>query len=330
MNKFEIITLKALRKIYSKLFSSKSSTYDRGITDPDKASELIYNLLSSGKPCMIARYGAFELATVINYLGVKKAQHSCLKYITGHEFQWWWNKRLMGFMQSNAGFFPSTEENLIRFGDMMVVDSKQLDILGVWQSEEEFIKKEFKLGYLGIFLRNLEPFWSKQPWTRYLEGKKVVVVHPFAETIMLQYENNRDKLFKNPNVLPLFKSLRVVKAVQSLGGEFNFETWFDALDYMKKEVEREDFDICLIGCGAYGFPLAAHVKRIGKQAIHLGGALQLLFGIKGNRWEDPNYGVKEWGIPYGSYSNLINDFWVKPLLKDTPKNAKQVEGACYW
>lgn len=330
MNKFEIITLKALRKIYSKLFSSKSSTYDRGITDPDKASELIYNLLSSGKPCMIARYGAFELATVINYLGVKNAQHSWLKYITGHEFQWWWNKRLMGFMQSNAGFFPSTEENLIRFGDMMVVDSKQLDILGVWQSEEEFIKKEFKLGYLGIFLRNLEPFWSKQPWTRYLEGKKVVVVHPFAETIMLQYENNRDKLFKNPNVLPLFKSLRVVKAVQSLGGEFNFETWFDALDYMKKEVEREDFDICLIGCGAYGFPLAAHVKRIGKQAIHLGGALQLLFGIKGNRWEDPNYGVKEWGIPYGSYSNLINDFWVKPLLKDTPKNAKQVEGACYW
>ena len=330
MNKFEIITLKALRKIYSKLFSSKSSTYDRGITDPDKASELIYNLLSSGKPCMIARYGAFELATVINYLGVKNAQHSCLKYITGHEFQWWWNKRLMGFMQSNAGFFPSTEENLIRFGDMMVVDSKQLDILGVWQSEEEFIKKEFKLGYLGIFLRNLEPFWSKQPWTRYLEGKKFVVVHPFAETIMLQYENNRDKLFKNPNVLPLFKSLRVVKAVQSLGGEFNFETWFDALDYMKKEVEREDFDICLIGCGAYGFPLAAHVKRIGKQAIHLGGALQLLFGIKGNRWEDPNYGVKEWGIPYGSYSNLINDFWVKPLLKDTPKNAKQVEGACYW
>lgn len=56
---------------------------------------------------------------------------------------------------------------------------------------------------------------------------------------MLQYENNRDKLFKNPNVLPLFKSLRVVKAVQSLGGEFNFETWFDALDYMKKKLNAK-------------------------------------------------------------------------------------------
>lgn len=118
--------------------------------------------------------------------------------------------------------------------------------------------------------------------------------------------------------------------MQSLGGESNFETWFEALGYMKKEVECEDFDVCLIGCGAYGFPLAAYVKRMGKQAIHLGGALQLLFGIKGNRWEDPNYGVKEWGIPYGSYSNLINEFWVKPSIEDTPKNAKQVEGACYW
>ena len=136
MKKIEIITLKALRKIYGKLFATKSSTYDRGITDPDKASELIYNLLASGKPCMVARYGAFELATVINYLGVKNAQHSCLKYITGHEFQWWWNKRLMGFMQSNAGFFPSTEENLMKFGELMIEDSKLVDILGSWQHNE--------------------------------------------------------------------------------------------------------------------------------------------------------------------------------------------------
>lgn len=330
MKKIEIITLKALRKIYGKLFGSKSSTYDRGITDPDKASELIYNLLASGKPCMVARYGAFELATVINYLGVKNAQHSCLKYISGKSPQWWWNKRLMKFMQSNAGFFPSTEENLMKFGDMMIEDSKQLDILGSWLPDEKVLKKTFNLGYQDVFLRNLEPFWSKQPWTSYLEGKRVVVVHPFAESIKNQYDNYRDKIFEDPKVLPTFSSFRVVKAVQSLGGESNFETWFEALDYMKKEVEREDFDVCLIGCGAYGFPLAAYVKSMGKQAIHLGGALQLLFGIKGNRWENPNYGVKEWGIPYGSYCSLINEFWVKPSIEDTPKIAKQIEGACYW
>lgn len=320
MNKIEIIILKALRKIYGKLFGSKSSTYNRGITDPDKASELIYNLLASGKPCMIARYGAFELASVVNCLGVKNAQHSCLKYISGKSPQWWWNKRLMGFMQSNAGFFPSTEENLMRFGEMMIEDSKQLDILGSWLPEEDFIKENFNLNYQRVFLRNLEPFWCSQPWTRYLEGKRVVVVHPFAETIMLQYENNRDKIFKNPNVLPQFKSLRVVKAVQSLGGDNNgFKDWFEALQYMKHEIDKEDYDVCLIGCGAYGFPLAAHVKRLGKQAVHLGGSLQILFGIRGKRWEEML-----------EYNALMNGAWIRPLSKESPSCKNKVENGCYW
>lgn len=319
MKKIEIITLKALRKIYGKLFATKSSTYDRGITDPDKASELIYNLLTSGKPCMIARYGAFELTSVINYLGVKNAQHSCLKYITGNELQWWWNKRLMGFMQSNAGFFPSTEENLMKFGDIMVEDSKQLDILGSWLPEEEILKKYFNLSYQRIFLKYLEPYWNNLSWTRYLEGKRVVVVHPFAESIKNQYDNYRDKIFENPMVLPNFTSLRVVKAVQSLGGNSEFKDWFEALEYMKDKVDQEDYDVCLIGCGAYGFPLAAHVKRMGKQAIHLGGALQLLFGIRGNRWDNMD-----------EYKPLINEYWTRPKGDEIPQAKDKVENGCYW
>lgn len=64
----------------------------------------------------------------------------------------------------------------------------------------------------------------------------MVVVHPFAESIKNQYDNYRDKIFEDPKVLPTFSSFRVVKAVQSLGGESNFETWFEALDYMKKKL----------------------------------------------------------------------------------------------
>lgn len=99
---------------------------------------------------------------------------------------------------------------------------------------------------------------------------------------------------------------------------------------MEDEIDKEDYDICLLGCGAYGFPLAAHVKRQGKQAVHLGGALQLLFGIKGKRWEDPNYGVKEWNIPYGSYTALMNKYWIRPDNITSPPNIQQVEGGCYW
>ena len=327
MNKIEIITLKALSKIYGKLFKPKSSTYDRGITDPDKASELIYNLLASGKPCMIARYGAFELASVINYIGVSNSRHSYLKYISGKTPQWWWNKRLMGFMQSNAGFFPSTESNLMRFGDLMLEDSKLVDILGSWQKNELYLSSVLTEAKK-IQLMYLDPFWSKKPWSRALDGKKVLVVHPFAESIKSQYEK-RKYLFKVQDTLPDFKSLEVIKAIQSIGGDSNgYKDWFEALEYMMSEIDKHDYDVCLIGCGAYGFPLAAHVKRMGKQAIHMGGSLQLLFGIMGNRWDhdEPHY---ENGV-FIYYAGLENEYWVRPSASERPKSHKVVENSCYW
>lgn len=319
MKKIKIITLKVLRKIYGKLFKSKSTTYDRGITDPDEASEQIYSLLASGKPCMIARYGSTEMFAITNYLGVTAKHHSALKYIQGKQFAWWWEDNVKDQMTRWSGFFPSTEENLMKFGDMMVEDSKQLDILGSWLPEEEILKKYFNLSYQSIFLKYLEPYWNNLPWTRYLEGKRVVVVHPFAESIKNQYDNYRDKIFENPMVLPNFTSLRVVKAVQSLGGNSEFKGWFEALEYMKDKVDQEDYDVCLIGCGAYGFPLAAHVKRMGKQAIHLGGALQLLFGIRGNRWDNMD-----------EYKPLINEYWTRPKGDEIPQAKDKVENGCYW
>ena len=51
MKKIKIITLKVLRKIYGKLFKPKSTAYDRGIIDPDKASEQILILCECGRAC---------------------------------------------------------------------------------------------------------------------------------------------------------------------------------------------------------------------------------------------------------------------------------------
>ena len=116
-------------------------------------------------------------------------------------------------------------------------------------------------------------------------------MHPFAESIQSQY-SKRELLFENQYVLPEFKSLRVIKAVQSIAGNpCGFDTWFEALDYMKREMEKEDFDIALIGCGAYGFPLTVHANRMGKVGIHLAGWLQMLFVISGKRWveDQPQY-----------------------------------------
>ncbi len=95
---------------------------------------------------------------------------------------------------------------------------------------------------------------------------------------------------------------------------------------MKAQMDDTDYDVCLIGCGAYAFPLAAHAKRQGKQAVHLGGSLQLLFGIKGKRWTE-QYGTDPAKNPY---LKLFNEHWVFPSADEKPKNASAIEDACYW
>ena len=115
-----------------------------------------------------------------------------------------------------------------------------------------------------------------------------------------------------------------------MGGVNNgFETWFDALKWMEDEIDKKDYDICIIGCGAYGFNLAAHVKRSGKKAIHMGGVTQMLFGIKGRRWENPNYIVTDKEKPF-TYLHLFNEYWIRPTLEYQPLNAMKVENGCYW
>lgn len=328
MNKGIIFILKSLRKIYNYFFG-KSVICDRGITDPNKASELICQLLETKKPCMIARFGSTELYALTNYLGIIAPNHSIWKYIQGKQSEWWWEDNVKKQMTEWSGFFPSTDENLMRFGDLMVEDSKEVDILGSWLSNESYIIDKYKLKLQKISLLYLEPYWANNPWSRILEGKRVLVIHPFVKQMEQIYKTKRHLIFNNESVLPEFKLL-TIQAVQSLGGDYSgFDNWFEALDWMKSEMDKVDFDIALIGCGAYGFPLAAHAKRTGHQAIHFGGCLQLLFGIKGNRWENPLYGAVSLGKK-NAYNELFNQYWEYPDKEYIPKTAAQVENFCYW
>ena len=183
-----------------------------------------------------------------------------------------------------------------------------------------------------VQLEMLYPFFVERPWTRILKGKKVLVVHPFADTIRSQYQK-RELLFDNPDVLPEFE-LKTLKAVQTIAGtKSEFASWFDALKFMETEIDKIEFDIAIIGCGAYGLPLAAHVKKIGKQAVHMGGGTQLLFGILGKRWTEQYSGYLHYrpGIDISlDYHPLFNEYWVFPGQNEKPEFAEKVEGGCYW
>ena len=289
------------------------------ISDKFNSNRMMFEVLEYDKPCMIGRLGANELSCMANYLGVKAKNKDRLKYIKGNSQPWWWEKTILTQMMNFAGFFPATETNAEKFCRLMMEDMKELDILGSWLLQEQLFIDELQ-NTKRVMLEDLEPFFCDHPWTLALKGKKVLVVHPFAETIENQYQK-REKLFDN-GLLPEF-DLKTIKAVQSLGGRNSrYQNWFDALEGMKNQINCTSFDVAIIGCGAYGFPLAAHVKRIGKKAIHLGGVTQVLFGIIGKRWE---LRYKFW-----PYMNLFNEHWVRPADSEKPESADQVEGGTYW
>lgn len=267
---------------------------------------MIENLIKKNKPLMITRLGATESKAVIypNLPWVLKKVFK--KIIFERMFKW-------------SGFFPVNDETIYSFSKIYKQDLKLTDLLASWRLEEKFISEVSNIKNK-IKLDQLEPYLNKNPWTKVLVGKKILVIHPFAKTIQSQYLK-REKIFSDQNVLPKFE-LITIKAIQSLSGESkDYSSWFDALNFLKNEIDKKqkEFDIALIGCGAYGLPLAAHVKRLGKIGIHMGGCLQILFGIKGKRWDD-----------HKIISNFYNSNWVRPSEEDKPFYYKKVEDGCYW
>ncbi|MDR3681142.1 MAG: hypothetical protein P4L41_14340 [Flavipsychrobacter sp.] len=297
----------ALRKIYVP-DTTKDTYCGKPLIKGQAANDLIAEKVKEGKPLMVARIGAGELATLYSYFTNKKNPMI-------------WDAGVVNNLQYNAGFFSADPANLERFCKEMFEHLRQVDIMGVWHNEgEEEICAAYCPNASFINLESIEPYYyPDNPWSQYLAGKKVLVVHPFQDSITYQYNNNRRKLFPNELVLPEFE-LKTIKAVQSITGiKPEFATWFDAYQHMCGQINNTNFDVAIIGAGAYGLPLAGFVKSIGKQAIHMGGATQIMFGVYGNRWLD----VKE-------ISKFFNDKWKKPYPHETPKQAATIEGACYW
>lgn len=269
----------------------------------EDACDYIISCLNSSKPIMVARFGAVEIKAVLYGILPPPICKILRKYCKGH-------------LHNNAGFFPLNDTSIKKFARIMLEDMKEVDILGSWRPEEIFFQKRLKHSYR-CSIETLTPQVNlANPWSMALANKKVLIIHPFAKSIENQYKFQRDKLFDNKNVLPDFQSLEIIQAVQTIAyNTAGFKSWFEALEYMKQEIAKKDFDIALIGCGAYGFPLAAYIKRMGKKAVHIGGSLQLYFGIKGKRWDN---------------SNLYNEYWISPSAEERPQNLSKVEEGCYW
>ncbi len=279
------------------------------VFDIEKTNNKIIQWINEDRPIAIGRFGASEMFCASSFeFSIKRLREKSMEQLC----RW-------------SGFFPNDVVHGNDFNYYMINAMKDVDMLAVWnlRFEEYYIRKYMRKDICLTYLLNLEPWKApEKPWTSALENKKVLVIHPFENTIQAQYKHRAD-IFPGTNILPEF-SLKTLKAVQTIAGEKDerFSNWFDALDWMYREAMKIDFDVAILGCGAYGLPLTSMLKASGKKAIHLGGATQILFGIKGKRWDHE--------AAYDYVRNFYNENWVYPKQEDEVKNKKIVENGCYW
>jgi hypothetical protein len=310
----------SLRGSYNRARMRKRGGFDNGshvvgYNKGEHGNALIGELLENRRPAMVARYGDVELSAISSVLA--RASTEDLMERLNH-------------LSTQAGFFPGHIELLPRFIEVYEEAAREIDCLAIWNFEngmwemEERMFRDYSPHAALVSIRSLESWLWPDPWTRSLQGKRVLVVHPFEKSIRQQYVK-RASLFQDERVLPEFETLLTLRAVQSAAGKpTKFDTWFDALDSMCSDISELDFDVALIGAGAYGMPLAGYVKKLGKMAIHMGGVTQILFGIIGKRWERPIPGG------YPPLTRYVNQHWTRPLPEETPSGFRSVDAGAYW
>lgn len=264
-----------------------------------EANDRLAEDLNRGEPLSVIRLGITELQWLCCFEGEAPLPES-FYYI-------WFD-----------GLFRKPGEKQ-KFLTLLKEGYQQADYIGCWyfSREEGALLKRYASQAEYASARFVEPYYiNDHPWTLALSGKKVLVVSPFTETIRRQYE--RKNLIYPDGLLPDFNLITMKSIWYDEPDNSEFDSWFNALDAMKKKVMSMDFDVALLGCGPFGTPLTTYIKSMGKQAIYIGGALQILFGIKGKRW-DASPEIRR----------LYNETWIYPS-EEKPRRASVLDDSCYW
>jgi len=274
----------------------------------------LHDAFANNKPFMAGKLGNCELMCCYNFLRAKHANQNPIE----------WLPVIVDEIFYNAGVFPQTEQARIAFVEEITNALKVADYVAAWNNGLAEFEKRLILSNNPnatlIDLCALEPFYSGIPWSQYLKDKNVLVVSPFVKTIEQQYKQ-REKLWKSPLVLPNFNLLTLYHPTsKGISGDSNkYNTWIEMIGDIKEKMDLINYDVCIVGTGASSLPICAHAKLSGKQSVHLGGPTQILFGIKGKRWDEaPNINV------------FYNENWVRPAQEEVPEGFKRIEAGCYW
>jgi len=280
----------------------------------DAIYKVIQCALDSDDGALIGRNGSIELEHILYF--------TCNPKVF---------KQKLHFLEHNAGIFPLENRIVEQWLNESIQAIKQSDVLVTgWHKpvseDEQIALRIWKSRAIQIPLRALEPYYEtpENQWTRILSGHRVSVISSFTKTASLQVKH-LDKIWGPLNVLPNNIDWQWVQtghpsciAMGTNEWPDTIETSLKAVNYIVKKVIEQQSRFALIGCGGIGMMVASRLKKRGVIAVVMGGAIQVLFGIKGKRWESHEI------------SRFWNDYWVCPFEEEIPGLAHTIENGCYW
>ena len=292
-------------------------------TQTEGAQELVRAVIA-GAPYAAGKLGTSEFEALCWYLEHRRRKTHQTQYPV-HVFR---------HMVINAGIFPSRPETLDHWAEhMLQTVLPAMDLMVEWNPTSKLHEHYFLEAHAPhstrTVLRALEPYYESDTADRYTlaipEGSKIAVVSPFADTIMEQSSKLHSGIWRTP----VWSASHVFIPIQTfysplVAGERHqwaprLHDWLAACDDIVEKVVHVGAKYVFIGCGALSLPLAAALKQAGCIAIHTGGATQILFGIKGRRWDS-----------HSIISKFYNDAWARPSADEIPERAAAIENGCYF
>ena len=220
------------------------------------------------------------------------------------------------------GIFPARLDFYLEFNRWYVEHVRKLDCLGIyyeWPPLQLDILKYYKfkttktIHYINQEPDRSSPSNEKNCYLQYFRNKKVLLICPYAELLRERatkdifegvWAKTRKKWFYPKQVDALEFPYGFTTDAQR-----RYPTVLQLFEDIKTEIDKRDFDIALVGAAGLAVPIVSHIKGMCKIAIDLGGHLQVLFGVMGERWRRR----EDWKKQY------FNDYWIDMPARYRPK-----------
>jgi len=234
-------------------------------------------------------------------------------------------------LESNAGIRCSTQESFQRYIDTCRKAFSTCTLICHWDGGCRTIGQDILMESTiphhvpKAIARGLWAYYflERENWVNALNGKSILIISPFVETIKNQL-NVQEKLFYGSHY-NWFQNctFSFLKPPVTLAGNHENKEWHDHFEEFKEQLlSNNDFEVALVSCGGYGIPVCGFIyEEMNRSAIYMGGVLQMFFGICGGRWE-----VEE----KTALDKYRNQYWTRPSQNEKPRNFQSIEGGCYW